>query len=216
MDQHDDKILGLVRRQERNLLRSISWLSLCIAILYVCGYVWRSCYYSRLGILVSMIDFPFHQLLVPKTPTYLFAANAFFWIAYKSYSSFFIKSKRLRRAKTMAIDAPIDMLHDYAMQPHLRSPEKDNYHVLIDFLEDYIHTNSKDDPQGQFERAEFDNEALELFPDIPSELRSSFISYSIQLCLMDKAERHQTLKDVLGYPAQGLKIYGNPSQLFGY
>ena len=207
MDQHDNKILGRVRRQERNLLRSISWISLGIATLYVCGYVWRSCYYNRMGIPVSMIDFPFPEILIPKQNLFVFIVQALLTIAYENYSNFFIKNKRLHRAKAMGIDAPINMLHDYAMRSNSGSPDKTNYQVIMEFLVNYIATNSKDNPQWQFERVEFDNKALELFQDIPPELKSSFISYSIKFNVMDKTEQNQTIKDALGWPPEGSKIY---------
>ncbi len=207
MDQHDNKILERVRRQERNLLRSISWISLCIALLYVCGYVWRSWYYARMGIPVSMIDFPFPEILIPKMHLFIFIVYALFVILYESYSNFFIKSKRLHRAKAMGIDAPINKLQDYAFQSNSGSPDKTNYQVIMEFLANYIATNSKDNPQWQFKRDEFDKKALELCQDIPIELKSSFISYSTKFYCMDETEQNQTIKDVIGWPAEGSKIY---------
>jgi hypothetical protein len=207
VDQHNNKILERIRRQERNLLKSISWISLGIAILYVCGYVWRSSYYYSIGIPVLMVDFPFPEILIPKMGLFIFIAQALFIIAYENYSDFFIKNKRLHRAKTMGIDEPIKMVHDYAMRPNSNSPDKANYQVVAEFLANYIETNSKNNPQWQFGRAEFDKKAIELFKDIPPELKGAFISYSMKICVMDKTELNQTINDVIGLPAKGSKIY---------
>lgn len=207
MDQHNNKILERVRRHERNLLRNLSWISLGIAILYVCGYVWRSWYYARMGIPVSMIDFPFPEILIPKMHLFIFIVQALFVILYENYSNFFTKSKRSHRAKAMGIDAPINKLQDYAFKSNSDSPGKTNYQVIMEFLANYIVTNSKDNPQWQFERDDFDKKALELCQDIPTELKSSFISYSIKFYCMDETEQNQTIKDVIGWPAEGSKIY---------
>lgn len=207
MEQHDSKILERVRIHERYLMRSISWISLGIAILYVCGYTWRYYYYNRMGIPVSMIDFPFPEILVPKIRLFVFIAQALFVIAYEKYSEFFIKSKRLYRAKEIGVDAPINKLNDYALRPNSDSPDKINFKILIEFLSKYISTNSKDNPQWQFERVKFDNKALELFQDIPLELKNSFITYSLKILIMDKAELDQTIKDSIGFPPEGSKIY---------
>ncbi|MFC1782431.1 hypothetical protein ACFL02_02465 [Planctomycetota bacterium] len=154
-----------------------------------------------------MIDFPFPEILIPKINMIVFIVQAFYVIAYEKYYSFFIKSKRLYRAKAMRIDAPIDKLQEYAIQSNSSSTDKTNLQVIMEFLVNYINTNSKDNPQWKFKREEIDDKALELLPDIPPELKSSFISYSIKMFVMDKTERYQTIKDALGYPAEGSKIY---------
>jgi len=154
-----------------------------------------------MGVPVSMIDFPFPEILIPKINMIVFILQVFYVVAYEKYYSFFTKSKRLKRAKDMGIEAPLDNLNDYAFQSNLSSPDKTNYQVIMEFLANYVITNNKDNPQWEFKREEFEDKALDLFQDIPSELKSSFISYSINIYTMDETERDQTLKDVLGYPA---------------
>ena len=203
----EDRILGHVRKQERNLLRSISWISIGIAILYVCGYMWRVCYYVRLGIPVSFVDFPFPEILIPKPHLFAFMVQALFVIGYESYNKFYIREKRLQRATAMGIDAPLEKLHDYAFQKNLSSPNKINYEVFVEFLTEYIKANYKDDAQWKFNRDDFDSNALKLFENIPYGLKSSFVSYCLQFFDMDKSKTEQTIKDAVGFPPEGSKIY---------
>lgn len=207
MNRHDDKILGHIRRHEQQLLRSVSWISLGIAILYVYGYAWRFWYYYRLGVPVSMIDFPFPETLIPKMPLVIFTVNALFVIAYENYSDFFIKSKRLRRAKAMGIDVPIERVLDYGMQKNLILPDKTNHMVFCEFAAEYMNAKSKDDPEWKFNRSDFNKEVTKQLQDIPHELENAYIDYSLKLLVMDRPELIQTAKDAIGWPAEGFKIY---------
>ena len=203
----EDRLLEHVRRKERSLLKSISWISIGIAILYVCGYAWRASYYDRIGIPVSFVDFSFPEILIPKPNVFVFMANLFVVIASGRYYDFYTRKKRLRRAKAMGIDAPLEKLHDYAFQKNSSSPNKTNYRVFSNFLEEYVNTYSKDNPQWQFNRDVFDSNVLKLFQDIPSDSKSSFVSYCIQFSDMDESEQNQTIKDAIAWPPKGSKIY---------
>ena len=74
-------------------------------------------------------------------------------------------------------------------------------------MEEYVNTYSKDNPQWQFNRDVFDSNVLKLFQDIPSDSKSSFVSYCIQFSDMDESEQNQTIKDAIAWPPKGSKIY---------
>ena len=203
----EDRILEHVRRQERNHIRSISWISIGVAILYVCGYVWRIHYYSRLGIPVLFVDFPFPEIIVPKVRLFAFMASVLAVIAYENYYDFYTRKKRLQRAKAMGIDAPLEKLYEYAFQKNSSSANKTNYTVFCEFLTEYIKANPRDNPDRKFSRDDFDSDPLNLFKDVPSDLKSSFVPYCIGLFDMGEPEVEQTFKDTLGLPPEGSKLY---------
>lgn len=207
MQENDNEILGLVKRQELNLLKSFSWISLGIAVLYLSGYIWRCAYYTRMNVPVSMIDFPFPEILIPKLPLISFITNAVLLILSEYYSNFHIKTKRSYRAKAMGIDVPIDQVEDYGLQKNLITPDKTNFEVFYEFSAKYFNEKFKDDSEWKFDKSAFKKEVLKLLNDIPDKLEDAYIDYSLKLLIMATPELDQTLKDVIGFPPQGSKLF---------
>lgn len=203
----DKEILKHVREYERHIFRSISWVSIGIAILYISGYMWRTSYYKTLGVPFSFIDFPFPLILVPKNRSIWFIMNFIFVIGYEKYYRFYTEQKRLKRAKKIGISAPLEIIHEYAFQNNVNSTNMKNYEVFKDKLDEYINSNSKKDPNWKFDKKDFTNQVIKLFPDISNELENSFISYCIELHSLSASEYELCLKDVYGWPPEGSNIY---------
>jgi len=204
---YDSQILNRVRRQERVMLRSISWISLGIALLYVCGYLWRASYYNRLGVPVSIVDFPFPEILVPKMCLVVFLFQALYVVACENYSEFFANISRRKRAKAMGLAALPATVNSYGIRSNSIFADKSNYVVVGQFLGDYTRSKAAESPEWRFDMADFENAAAYLFQDAPAELRHAFLVFFVQLAGMDNAQRSEAIGDVVGRRARGAKVY---------
>lgn len=213
MNQYSNRIIQNIKRQESHLLKSVSWISLGIAVLYMLGYAWRFCFYTRMGVPIDMVDFPFPDILIPKRPVLIVLVNAFVLIASEKYFSFFVKKRREYRSRSMDIDAPLDQLQFYITKKNFNNPEQTNLNVLFNYLSNYITENSEKSG-WKFFRSEFDEKAKDLFPDVPMELRESLISYAIQLIISDDAEKADIIGDAIGCGPNDSKVYRNVQFVF--
>lgn len=205
----DKRIFGHIQRQERRILRSLSLISVVTAILYACGVVWRTFYYQALGIPVSIIDFPFPIILIPKADLIVFISQGMLSFLAVKYYSFYQQQKRLERAKTMGISQPLDLIVSYAAQNNVKYPntEKRNTTVLYDFFIEYIKKNKKNKSDWEFDITEFESEALKLFPDLPHQIKDSFVRYELQLLIMDSQELKETIGDSIGSFPRSSKMF---------
>lgn len=63
----DEIVLPKVRKAEQRILRSLPLISVIIASLYLLGYIWRIAYYSRIGVPLAFLEFPFPETLLPQS-----------------------------------------------------------------------------------------------------------------------------------------------------
>lgn len=205
----DKRILSSVRRQERNFIRSISLISVGIAILYVSGFIWRREYYQALGIPASMVEVKFPIVLIPAIHINIFLAQVVLSFLSVKYYNFYKRKRRARRAKLMGITEPLDLIVDFGVQKNvnLGRQKKTNQVVLYDFLREYLERPEQKKSDWKFDIKEFEKEALQIFPDIPTEIRGSFVWYELQILVMDSDELGETIRDSLGYYPEGSKLF---------
>ncbi len=103
----EDKLMqGIIRKQERYFIERISWISLCVGILYVCGYTWRLVYYKALGIPLSIIDFPFPEILVPKPGLAAFIFGFAYVFLFAIYIEFCRRHRITKIAEMLGTELP--------------------------------------------------------------------------------------------------------------
>ena len=205
----DNRIIAGVRRQERVFLRNISLISGVIAILYVSGFTWRCAYYHALGIPASMVEVPFPMVLVPRVHVTVFLAQVILTFLAVGYYNFYKREKRANRAKLMGITEPLDLIVNYGLRRSVKSAgkAKTNQVILYDFLREYVVRPDHQESDWRFDIKEFDKEAVELFPDMPPEIRRSFVWYELQLLVLDRGEMAETIRDSLGSYPEGSKLF---------
>ena len=100
----DESLLMRVRSAERRLLQNIKWISLAIAALYLLGYIWRVFYYGRLGIPESFLDFPFPEILIPKSfGLFLFLAWLIGPFSYEKFYQWILETNQVRFVKSSTL-----------------------------------------------------------------------------------------------------------------
>ncbi len=214
----DKRILSIIRRQEQMFIRSISLVSVGIAILYISGFIWRSKYYQALGIPASMIEVNFPMVMIPSIHITVFLAQVILSFLGVNYYNFYKRERRARRAKIMGITEPLDLIVDFGLQKNVKlgRQKKNNQVVLYDFLHEYMARPEHKESDWKFDIKEFDKEALQLFPDIPTEIRESFVWYELQILCMDSDELRDAIQDSIGSYPEGSKLFERLNLWFCY
>jgi len=100
----DEQLLMRVRSAERRLLKNIKWISVAIAALYLLGYIWRVIYYGRLRIPESFLDFPFPEILIPKSfGVPIFLAWLISTFSYEKFYQWIVKTNQVRFVKSSTL-----------------------------------------------------------------------------------------------------------------
>jgi len=203
-------ILKKVQHKEHEVIKNISWISISISFLYMCGYAWRVAYYGRLGVPVSFIDFNFPEILIPKPRLLAFIAQFLLTFLYAKYHSMYEKEKRLQRANKMGIDRPLNIILDYSQRKNAiesSKAKKTNHEVFYGFLSVYVKEKTENNPDWKFDLEVFGHEVLKLFPDIPNDIEGAFVSYELQLLCMDSKELRETVADSVGASPQSSGVF---------
>lgn len=209
---NDNQILLKFKKKELLFIRNLGWISLITAGLYITGYIWRSAYYSCLGIDSSMVDYPFPEMLISKQHILTFAISSLFIVAsrifYKSYGN----ERRKRRARMMGISYPLDELLNYSdkinSHPANVKNEKNRIFLFRLFYKHMLENNPTIDKSKLDEKMLknylIDNKNytsehfLEYFKDIPENMAKDFIKYSAMMWTTSELERLEIFKDSTG------------------
>lgn len=207
-DQVRARVAERIAAEESRILRSVSWISVATAILYLCGVAWRSFYYRRLGVPSVLIEFPFPGLLIPCHTPLAFIATATVAFLGARFYSFYQQQRRVERAKIMNVGGPLDMLAKYALKKSINPlyKGKTNHHVLHTLLLEYVERNHTADPAWVFDVKEFEKQAKPCFPDLPTEIEGSFVVYECKLVTMESGDIKETLVDSLCSWPQGSRF----------
>jgi len=100
----DELLLKRIRSVERRLLQNIQWVSFAIAALYLLGCIWRVSYYGQLGIPDSFLDFPFPEILIPKSFGFIvFLAWLIVPFSYKKFYRWIFETNQVRFVKSSTL-----------------------------------------------------------------------------------------------------------------
>ncbi len=205
IEGEDKKIQRIIQKQERYLIERISWISLCISILYVCGYTWRVVYYKTLGVPVSIIDFPFPEILVPQPGFLAFLFTFLYLFLLMQYIEFHRQYRIAQISKMLGTELPTDKIYEYLTKRNVKSGHIFKRKTNIEVFNETILRYSKDSSDGKCEKPfdvdGFKRELIKLFPDATEKMRRSILDYFIGLYSMSKEEMIQTVRFSSGIPA---------------
>ena len=205
----DERMARHTRAKEEKILRSISLMSLGVAVLYLCGFVWRSSYFMALGMPFAIVEFPFPEILVPRATVIAFIVN--FTSAYigARYYDFYRRQRRTERAKVMGVTGSLDAVAEFMLQMN-SSPlgaGRSNHEVFHAFFSEYIKRNQEEDREWSFDVGEFEAAVSSCFPDIAPQVRRCFIRYELQLAIMDHRDLTEVVGDTLGAYPKGCPLF---------
>jgi hypothetical protein len=194
----DEIVLPKVRKAEQRILRSLPLISVVIASLYLLGYIWRIAYYSRIGVPLAFLEFPFPETLLPQSWCLAIFVVSFLspLISYRFYD-YFVETRRKLIAKSFGVICPLEKLMEFLSQKSDKSEFSTNAEALAKTIEEYAKEplaktgkRDKDYFEGLRKRI------IEQFPNVTKDLQDSIFSMVFYLTLLDSEERHKVPNSV--------------------
>jgi len=214
----DRIVLPRVQRAERRLLRNIQYVSIGVAVLYLFGFIWRSSYYSRLGIPQSLIDFPFPEILVPKSLCIvIFIVSILSPFASRKFSDFFVETRRDFVNKTFGLKCPMKEVIQYLGQKSADSKYNTNYEAILGATTEYIseRTLSKND----FTKEAYDelyNFLRTKIVGLSREMKDSVISF-VKIMALEDDVRDDVIKFIVAASTgKSPKGYYIPTKIYWF
>jgi hypothetical protein len=184
----DEIVLPKVRKAEQRILRSLPLISVIIASLYLLGYIWRIAYYSRIGVPLDFLDFPFPETLLPKSWCLIIFVVSFLspLISYKFYD-YFIETRRVVIAKAFGVTYPLERVIEFLGGKCSRSGYSSNAEALMKTISEYIKERSTATEQDSKNYVEGLRKRIkDEFADQPKDMQDSIISLVFNLMVLDR------------------------------